>query len=662
MPANATALDLRAHGWLLLSALLVVLPHVPRLPLWVTLFAAVLGALHLLLQRAGHGLPRWTVIGLTAVGACGVFLHYHTLLGRDPGVALLVVMVTLKLLESRRSRDAFVMVFLCYFLVITNFLYSQTPLLALYMFASAIIITATLSVVTLTGRRLPLRRQLRDAATLLGQALPLMLVLFVFFPRVIGPFWGLPGDAHSGITGLGDSMTPGNISKLAKSDALAFRVSFADKDSTPPAAKRYWRGPVLWHTDGKTWSAGSPFVLAGHSDRLQMRGRAVHYSITLEPHNRRWLFGLDLPVFISEPATATADFQWLARQRVTSRIRYEASSYPDFETGELPDELRRAALQLPDNTTGRMRGLVNRWRNSTRGDSEVVRAALRHFNTQPYVYTLEPPLLGDSPVDEFLFSTRRGFCEHYAAAFVTLMRMAGIPARVVTGYQGGEYNPLGDYWRVRQSDAHAWAEVWLPGAGWQRVDPTAAVAPERIEHALDSSQQSAGEPAGFLLGDGDLVARHWRTLRHLFDALDNTWNQWVLAYNPRRQMAMLRALGFEHPGWKELALLLVVLAGSLLAGIAGWMLLRRPRQPDPVARAWTRYCARLARMGLARRPDEGPQDYARRVARERPDLEQPVWRITDIYTRLHYGSPANRAAGTGLLLKLVRHFPHQPAG
>jgi transglutaminase-like putative cysteine protease len=662
MPANDTTLELRTHGWLLLSALLVVLPHVPRLPLWVSLFAASLGGLHVLrMQRTGHGLPRWTVIGLTLAGTCGVFLHHQTLLGRDAGVALLVVMVTLKLLESRRPRDAYVLLFLCYFLVITNFLYSQTPLLALYMFAAAIVITATLSVVTLAGRRLPVRGQLRDAAILLVQALPIMLVLFVFFPRIIGPFWGLPGDAHAGITGLGDSMTPGNISKLAKSDALAFRVQFADAKNTPPPAGRYWRGPVLWQTDGRTWSAGDPLLLADHSDRLQMRGRAVHYSITLEPHNRRWLFGLDLPVYISEPATATADFQWLARQRITSRIRYQATSYPDFDTGELPEDLRRAALQLPDNITGRMRELVGSWRHSARDDSDIVRTALRHFSTQPYVYTLEPPLLGDSPVDEFLFTTRRGFCEHYAAAFVTLMRIAGIPARVVTGYQGGEYNPVGDYWLVRQSDAHAWAEAWLPGAGWQRVDPTAAVAPERIEYALDNSLQSAGEPAGFLLGEGNLLARHWRTLRHLFDTLDNTWNQWVLAYNPKRQMAMLRALGFTDPDWQELALLMLALIGSLLAGIAAWMLLRRPRQPDPVARAWSRYCTRLARLGLPRRPDEGPQDYARRIARERPDLEQPVWRITDVYTRLHYGAPVNRAAGTELLQKLVRRFPPRPA-
>ena len=661
MTANDTELDLRAHGWLLLSALLVVLPHVPRLPLWITLFAAGLGVVHLLRQRSGRRLSRWLVIGLTLTGTAGVFLYYRTLLGRDAGVALLVVMVTLKLLESRRPRDAIVLVFLCYFLVITNFLYSQTPLLALYMLASGTVITATLTVITLAGRQLPVRQLLRDAAVLLGQALPIMLVLFVFFPRVVGPFWGLPKDAHAGITGLGDTMAPGAISKLTKSDALAFRVKFDDADSTPPPAERYWRGPVLWHTDGRTWSAGNLVVLASGTDRLQMRGNGVHYAITLEPHSKRWLFGLDLPVFVSEPATVTADYQWLARQRVTSRTRYQAISYLDYNTGELPDELRKAALQLPDNITGRMRGLVEGWRRSDGSDGDVARAALQHFNSQPFIYTLEPPLLGDSPVDEFLFSTRRGFCEHYAAAFVTLMRIAGIPARVVTGYQGGDYNPVGDYWLVRQSDAHAWAEVWLDGTGWQRVDPTAAVAPERIEHALDMRPQTTGEPASFLLGDASLVARNWRALRHMFDALDNSWNQWVLAYNPKRQMAMLRALGFRHPGWRDLAVLLVVLVGGLLAITAAWLLLHRPRQQDPVARAWTRYCNSLANLGLPRRPDEGPRDYARRVTGERPDLKEPVWRITDTYSRLHYGAPANRAAGISLLQKLVRRFPRQPA-
>ena len=383
MKPDDTTLNLRTHGWLLLSTLLVVLPHVPRLPLWITLFVTCLGTVHLLMQRAGHSLSRWLVFGLTLAGTGGVFLYYQTLLGRDAGVTLLVVMVTLKLLESRRPRDAFVLIFLCYFLVITNFLYSQTPLLAMYMFATAITITATLSVVTLDGRLPPARRLLQNAAVLLGQALPIMLVLFVFFPRVIGPFWGLPSDAHAGITGLGDTMTPGTISKLTKSDALAFRVKFADKDDTPPPAERYWRGPVLWHTDGRTWSAGSLVVLAGATDRLQMRGTGVHYDITLEPHSKRWLFGLDLPVFVSEPATPTADFQWLARQRVTSRIHYEAISYLDFNTGPLPEELRAAALQLPDNTTERMHRLVGNWRKAARSDSDVVRAAQQHFKSGP---------------------------------------------------------------------------------------------------------------------------------------------------------------------------------------------------------------------------------------------------------------------------------------
>ena len=658
---NEKDLDLRTHGWLLLAASLVILPHVPRLPVWVTLLAAGLGTVHLLMQRNRWRMSRWLVTGLTLTGTGGVFLYHQTLLGRDAGVTLLVVMITLKLLESRRPRDGIVLVFLCYFLVITNFLYSQTPLLALYMFATAIVITASLTVITLGRRQLPIRSLLQGTAVLLLQALPIMLVLFVLFPRVIGPFWGLPKDAHAGITGLSDTMTPGAISKLSKSDELAFRVEFASEDSTPPPAERYWRGPVLWHTDGRTWSAGNLVVLAGGTDRLEMRGKGEHYSITLEPHNKRWLFGLDLPVFVSEPATATADFQWLARQRVTSRIRYEAISYLQYNTGDLPDELRTAALQLPENITGRMRSLVGEWRREAGSDNDVVRAALRHFNTQPYVYTLEPPRLGDSPVDEFLFTTRRGFCEHYASAFVTLMRIAGIPARVVTGYQGGEYNPVGNYWLVRQSDAHAWSEVWLHGTGWQRIDPTAAVAPERIEHALDRSPQTAGEPASFLLGEGGFVARNWRTLRHVYDALDNTWNQWVLAYNPKRQMAILRSLGFSHPGWRDLALLLVITVGGLLAVTAAWMLLRRPRQHDPVVRAWAHYCTSLARMGLPRRPDEGPRDYARRVTGERPDLKEPVWRITHTYTRLHYGAPANRAAGISLLQKLVRRFPHRPA-
>jgi transglutaminase-like putative cysteine protease len=506
---------------------------------------------------------------------------------------------------------------------------------------------------------MPPGHYLRLASILLAQAAPLMLVLFLFFPRIEGPVWGLPEDAWTGMTGLSDNMSPGTISQLVQSEAPAFRARFTRR--TPRPEQRYWRGPVLWRTDGRTWSSGDLDLLSRSTEHAPP-GNAVafEYSITLEPHNKLWLLALDLPVQVSVPAIHTPDFQALAYRPVRKRLYYTATSYTQVDTGPLDSSLRTAALQLPERISARVRNLARSWREHSTSDAELVRQALAYFNEQAFVYTLEPPPLGADPVDEFLFATQRGFCEHYAAAFVVLMRSAGIPARVVTGYQGGEYNPLGDYWLVRQSDAHAWAEVWLPDGGWQRVDPTAAVAPERIEHSLDTAGAAAGAAASFRMPDNDLLGRNLRKLRYLLDAMNNQWHEWVLSYGPQRQLEFLASLGIDRASWKHMALALLLLTGTLLLGISLWMLLQKPAAQDPVERAWLQFCKRLARHGLARQPGEGPRDFARRVAAARPPLATRINAISRLYIALRYGKPANRATSdTARLQRMVRRFPAQ---
>jgi hypothetical protein len=266
-------------------------------------------------------------------------------------------------------------------------------------------------------------------------------------------------------------------------------------------------------------------------------------------------------------------------------------------------------------------------------------------------------LLGENPIDEFLFSSRQGFCEHYAAAFVMLMRSAGIPSRVVTGYQGGEYNPVGDYWLIRQADAHAWAEIWLPDKGWERVDPTAAVAPERIERALDTGTLPSGAPARFQIGEDSLFSRGWRRLRYSLDAVNSSWNQWVLSYGPELQREVLTALGFSQPTWKTMTLILVLLVSTLLFGIAGWLLINKPGPSDPVLRAWRGFCTRVARLGIRRQPSEGPRDFSRRIVTARPELERQVNRITEAFILLRYGRPIDPAHHLAQLRRLVRRFP-----
>lgn len=650
-----TRLTERSRLLLLVATALVVLPHAWHLHAWVSAFVLGVGLVYLyLLRRQRTNVPRMVLLALVCAGSGAVLYQYGTLLGRNAGVTLLVVMLALKLLEVKQRRDAVMMVFTSYFLVITNFLFTQTPLIAVYMFAITILITATLSAITHDSPGRPVRSHLRLAGTLLLQALPVMVVLFLLFPRIVGPLWGLPKDAYSGMTGLSDTMSPGAISQLVKSEATAFRATFSE--AAPAPEQRYWRGPVLWETDGRTWTTGGSGLQAPlPRDRLQPVDDRIIQEITLEPHNKRWLPGLDRPVDMSVRATQTAGSAWRSPQPIRKRIRYMVASQSGNLTGTLNPMLKTAALQLPDKLSLRLQQLAQGWRNGA-SDREVIQQALEHFHNEAFVYTLSPPLLGTDPMDEFLFETRRGFCEHYAAAFVLLMRSAGIPARVVTGYQGGEFNTVGEYWLVRQSDAHAWAETWLPDSGWERVDPTAAVAPERIEHALDLSGLDAGAPVRYRLPGGGWLASSWRSLRYTLDSLNNSWNQWVLSYGPRQQRELLAVLGIKQATWKDMVLGLLISVSVILTGVAGWMFLRRPRPADPVLHAWNTFCQRLGRMGMPRKPCEGPRDYLHRVVAFRPDLASQVNPITELYITLRYATPDDTAALLSRLKQRVRQF------
>src|SRR3569623_253911 len=449
----------------LLAALaLVVGPHALHLPLWLSGVAVGLGIWRYIAARRQLRLPpTWLRIALTVLAHGAIFGQYGTLLGRDAGAALLIAMLGLKLLELREPRDVYVVACLGYFLVIVHFLYSQTPLLVVYMLATVVLLTATL--IDLNRREhAPLRPLLRLAATLVGYAVPLMLAAFILFPRISGPLWGLPNDAYSGMSGLSNEMAPGRISQLSLSDAVAFRVEF--EGALPPPQQRYWRGPVFSLTDGERWRGGPLGEGERGAPSFVALGAPFRYSVTLEPHDHRWLFALDLPAELPAGARATDEFQLYAPQAVRERQRYTLTSYPDYRTVDMCNDERRRTLQLPAEGSPRARALAADWRAHATSSADVVQAALRMYREQHFVYTLTPPRIDDDFVDGFLFGTRRGFCEHYAASFAFLMRAAGIPARVVTGYQGGELNSIGNYLVVRQRDAHAWTEVWLGDSGW----------------------------------------------------------------------------------------------------------------------------------------------------------------------------------------------------
>ena len=629
-------LDVRRLVWLSVCTSLVLLPHALRIPVWISAAFVLLAGWRLLAVLRGLPLPpRWLLAAVAIAFAPGVWLSFGTILGRDAGVAMLVFLAGTKLLETRSLRDAYVVCFLGYFLIITNFLYSQSMAMGAYMVLVVLATTSTLVVLNGDEEDAGVRDRLRVGLTVLLQAVPVMLVLFVLFPRISGPLWGLPKDAFAGVTGLSDSMSPGSISSLGQSDAVAFRVRF---DSvTPPGSRLYWRGPVLWDTDGRRWS-GEQRVRAGWPPEAVTRGEALDYTVTLEPHQQRWLFALELPVRLPEGARLTRDFQLLARQAVRERLRYSVRSYPDHELRGLTGDERLRALALPPGQHPRSRQLGVSWRAEARDDEEIVRRALAYFGERPFYYTLRPPLLTGDTVDEFLFLSRRGFCEHYAAAFTVLMRAAGVPTRVVTGYQGGELNPLGDYLIIRQRDAHAWAEVWLEGRGWTRVDPTAAVSPARIEQGMEAAlPESEGAVAALAMEAGAPLHAALRRLRHALDTVNNSWNEWVLGYGPQRQRDLLRNIGLDAGDWRRMGLALLVALGLTLALVTGWLL--RPRQrADEATRLYARLCRKLARAGLQRAPHEGPVDFAARVAHERPDLALAVGSAIEGYVALRYAA------------------------
>lgn len=655
--------DRYALNWLLAATGFTMLPLLAHMPLWLSSAVGIMLVWRYLVAHHRWRPPhRWLRVVVTLALGVAIFKTYGTLLGRDAGIALLLGLVALKLWELHTRRDFMVSVFLLYVLVLGAFLYSQTLWLGAFLVTAVVLTTATLYRLQHPAPVAPAQR-LRLAGELVFKALPLVVVLYLLFPRVTGGLWGLPHDAYDGLTGISDTMHPGSVLNLGLSQEVAFRVEPAS--ALPPAAQRYWRVLVLDYTDGETWSR-SPFmgyVREAQPQSYTALGAPVHYTLTLEATNTVWLAALEMPATVSE------DLHWLpgyvlqARAPVRERLRYTLSSYPEHRTGlPAPGELDRAR-RLPSRTSERVRALAQSWRAQARGDAGVVDQALRYFREEPFSYTLQPPPLGNDPVDDFLFGTRRGFCEHYAAAFAILMRAADIPSRVVIGYQGGEDNLAADYTIVRQADAHAWAEVWLDGRGWARIDPTAAVAPERVEHGIDAVRRLArqGLMPRELPGDALIAAirpnklEEWqRRARLAADAINNGWNQWVLDYGPAGQRRFLQWLGFETPTWLGMAAGLAGLMALLLFVLAALLLRARPFV-DPAQATYLAYCRKLGGAGLHRAPHEDPRVFARRCARERPDLAEEVAAITDRYVALRYGPRAD-ATQLYALREQVRAF------
>ncbi|MGR8946541.1 MAG: transglutaminase TgpA family protein [Gammaproteobacteria bacterium] len=639
-----------AVSWAFVAIVVAVMPHASRFSLWLIMALITMGSWRVLGAYRKVPLPDrryllvWLIKQLVAVSIfVATYLSFDGQLGRDAGVAMLTALLGLKLLEMRTPRDFYIVMFLAYFLVVTNLFYSQTLFTAVYMLAVVVLVTAGLIHFNGSIGGLRIRQCFRLSVQYCLQALPIMVVAFILFPRIPGPLWGMPQNTADGVTGLSNEMTIGNISRLGTSDEIAFRVTFDGRE--PAARDLYWRGPVLWETNGITWRPG-PAALSNRRrgpatvDTVNRSGEQFEYQTIIDAHGEKWIFALDHVLSVKPNATITADHRVLAPKRITTRQRYEIKSV----LGNLPSELsttaRTAALQLPPDYHPQTVAMAKRWRTETNVDRKIIDKALRFFNQENFIYTLTPRSLGSDAVDSFLFETREGFCEYYASSFVILMRAAGIPARVVTGYQGGEYNTLSDFMLVRQRDAHAWAEVYLDNRGWVRVDPTSAVAPERL--ALGLSEVFPERRALSMLDADNPVAFTWHRIRDVWEAVNFGWSRWVLGYSPARQREFLDNLGLHKWDYGTLIIALTVAGAILMSVIALWLLRSTARDVDLSAMWYAKFCAKLAKAGFERAPHEGPRDFAARVGSADMSLSSEVDEITQLYVELRY-APGNNS-------------------
>ena len=614
-----TALPRETRDTLFLLAVIawVIAMQVGHIPWWCTALAAGVLVWRTTLALRGLPLPGWPWrMGLLALTLAATWATHSTLLGQDAGVTLIVVLLALKTLEMRARRDAFVVFFLAFFTLLTHFFHSQSLLTAAGILLALLgLLTALVNAHMPVGRP-SLAQAARIATGMAAMGAPIMLVLFLLFPR-LSPLWGVPGQNETGRSGLSSQMRVGQIAELVLDDSIALRVRFEGRP--PPQSELYFRGPVLSDFDGVEWRplrSEFPARMALPTN-LSVAGEPVRYEVTLEPNRRPWLFLLEAATRVPEVPGArvrmNADLQWLTDRPINSLVRYRGESHTSFRHGPLTPTLAlQDHITLPPAFNPRTLELAQQLRREHGAGAEanprLIQAVMERLRTGGYTYTLEPGVYGQHTADEFWFDRRQGFCEHIASSFVVLMRALDIPARIVTGYQGGELNGVDGYWTVRQRDAHAWAEVWLQGQGWVRIDPTSVVAPGRT-----GSLQRLRAPEGAIAGAiRNLTPNLSAQLRAAWEAVNNSWNQWVLNYTQGRQLDLLKNLGFQSPSWTDLAYVLIgVVVFVSLVG-AAWTLWER-QQHDPWLRLLRRARARLQAQGLDSADHTPPRELARRV-------------------------------------------------
>ncbi len=631
-------------------AALITLPHAAHIPAPVFGFFVALFSYRL----AGIKYPRMLPGGLllfliTLTGIILIYSQHKSYLGLLAGTSFFITTLALKILEIKHRNEFYLVVFLSFFAAITQFLFNQSLLMAAYVLLVTGLLTAALITITLK-KRLNINATLKLTGTLMLQALPIMILMFILFPRIPAPNIALPLPQNAATTGLSDSLRPGQISQLSQSSKLAFRVKF---DGEPPAPKqRYWRGPVFWKFDGQQWDIIKKPLGIAHGNTFL--SNAYQYTVTLEPHGQKWLFALDIPSNLPHRIRQTADLLLMARKPVTQRRSYTLTSYTQYKTGQLSDWEKKLGLQIPATPDQRILSLISHWQQGSSQTEAIVRQALDFFNKETFFYTLTPPLYEEKPIESFLFTGRRGFCEHYATAFVYLMRIAGIPARVVTGYQGGEFNTLGQFLEVRQSDAHAWAEVWLGEKGWVRIDPTAAVAPERIEQGIGSVSGYEYDRFEFTNTDLAGLSNLVLNLRFAWATVDHAWHRWIITYNAVSQNEFLSKLGID-----DIQSMVFILVGTVMITLALSSIVILYNQKKNLHQAvilYQRFCKKISATGLTKTATESAGDFATRAIVRRPDLSNQILSITALYQNIRYGKVSDAAEIVKLRKKIHKFY------
>ncbi len=628
----------KAIFWVIASLSFAMAPQLARMPAPVVIITLLP-----LLWRVGAEIRGWKPLpalirhGATALALLTLYLSQGGMAGRRAAVSLLTVMLALKLIECYRIRDARLIVSFSLFLCATQFMFTQGIMMPFYGAATIIIVLVTLTQLhrneaftafdETPSVSASLFSELGFSFRLLVLAIPVGLSFFLFFPRWITPLWGIPEATLDAKSGLSDSMSPGSIQNLFMDDSPAFRITF--EGSVPQAAELYWRGPVFWNFNGETWRGSIYGNHLGVQSQPDKNGAKWNYTVQLEPNEQHWLFSLDYPATTPAQSRITIDYQILRGQPVTQLLQYSIISDPDFvDSPSLSVNLKSSALKLPDGFNPRTRKLIDQWKREGLHGQAMVRRVLSHFNQEAFHYSLQSPLLGKHSVDEFLFDTRTGYCEHYASAFTVMMRMAGLPSRVVTGYQGGWYNFIGEYLLVRQSDAHAWSEVWFPDDGWTRVDPTAAVSPLRI----------ARGSLGALSSPRHIFDFTWlRNFRNGIDIVQQRWNDWVVKFDANSQMQMFSTFGLERltPSMLVIILFVVIALFSLLL-LPFILRVKGPDRKDPLRVVWLKFLKRLKKAGFEASPSTGPIELAHAAALQLPRDSRSINQVADLYSRSRY--------------------------